>query len=312
MSVTKISYRDAIAEALRMEMGRDPRVIWVGQAAAIDPVTQGLDEVFGPDRVLDLEAADRTTIGVAVGLALEGSVPVCSLSAAELPSRGLDQLAEAAELFERENAPVPIVVRIPCPAAGPAAADHPDRWLLQFPGLKLISASSAPAAKGLLVSAIRDPGPVCFLEEVGLYGEVDTVPEGGHVVPIGEAGVVRPGHRATLIAHGSAVGTAARAAAELEDGIEVLDLRSLAPLDVDGILASIRKTGKVLIVEQSTTFSATAKALTTLVWEAGFEYLDAPLRRVSLAEAAATATSNDPLGTQVNAIKEACDELLAY
>lgn len=312
VSVAKISYREAIAEGLRIEMGRDPSLICISGEAS-EWLTDGLEELYGADCLLALAPAERTVVGMAVGMALEGSRPICEVAATELPSRGLDQLAEAAELHDRDGIAVPIVLRLACgmPSVdGAPDPEGPERWLLSIPGLSVVAPASAADAKGLLVSAIRDPGPVCFLEQVGLYGAMEAVPEGGHVVPIGEARLVCEGTRMTVIAHGSAVAPAAQAAAELDAGIEVLDLRTLAPIDHDSILASVRSTGKALLVEEAATFSAVARTVTATLWGDAFEYLDAPLRRVSLADAAAD--PGERSAAWLEAVKDACRELLSY
>ena len=309
--LTKISQRHAVSEALRIEMGRDPNVICIGAGGFLSPVIDGLDRVFGEDRILSLGAAERTVVGMAVGMALEGSTPVCELSAAELPSRGLDQLAEAAELHHREGIPVPIVVRLRC---GPAAADgasDPEGWLLSIQGLSVVAPATPADAKGLLASAVRDPGPVCFLEHADLYEQIDAVPEGGHAVPIGEARLVGEGARAVVIAYGPAVGPAIRAANELRGRIAVLDLRTLAPLDRGGILDVVRRSGKVLLVEETPSFSAVSRLVTATVWDGAFEYLDAPLRRVSLAAAGGEGHEARE-AARAATIKEACGELLSY
>jgi pyruvate/2-oxoglutarate/acetoin dehydrogenase E1 component len=312
VSATKISQREAITEALRIEMGHDPNVICVEAAGSRSPVIEGLDQLFGTERIVALEPAERTVIGMAVGMALEGSRPVCEIAAADLPSRGLDQLAEAAELHEREGVPVPIVLRVPC---GPLTEalhdpDDPERWLLSIPGLSVLVPASAADAKGLLVSAIRSAGPVCFLEQVDLYDETSPVPEGVYEVPIGEARAVREGARATVVAHGSALEPTVRAVDKLDAGIELIDLRTLAPLDADTIVESVCRTGKSLLVEETALFSTVARMVTASIWDGAFEHLDAPVRRVSLSEAAAE--PGDWAGARVAAVSYACNELLAY
>ena len=312
VNVTKINQREAITEALRIEMGRDQSVFCVEAAGFRSPVIEGLDQLFGAGRIVALDPAERTVIGMAVGMALEGSRPVCEVGAADLPSRGLDQLAEAAELHKREGIPVPIVVRVPCGplTEGTHDPDGPERWLLSMPGLTVVAPASAADAKGLLVSAIRSPGPVCFLEQVDLYEEAGPVPEGEHAVPIGEARVVREGTRATLVAHGSTVEPALEAVDELDAEIELLDLRTLAPLDAETIVESVCRTGKSLLVEETALFSAVARLVTATIWDGAFERLDAPVRRISLA--AAAAEGGDPTAARVAAVTEACNELLAY
>jgi pyruvate/2-oxoglutarate/acetoin dehydrogenase E1 component len=312
LSVTKISQREAIAEALRIEMGRDPNLVCIEAAGARSPVLEGLAELFGSGRIVALDPAERTVIGMAVGMAVEGVRPVCEIAAAELPSRGLDQLAEAAELYRREGIPVPIVVRVPrapCPE-GLHDPDSAERWLVSIPGLRIVAPATAADAKGLLVSAIRDPGPVCFLEEADLYEDTGPVPEGSYEVPIGSARIVREGTRATVIAYGSALEPAARAADDLDADLEVLDLRTLAPLDVEGITESVCRTGKALLVEETAQLSAVARVVTATIWDGAFERLDAPVRHAGLAGARA---EPGPWATaRVAAVKDACRELLSY
>jgi pyruvate/2-oxoglutarate/acetoin dehydrogenase E1 component len=311
VSVTKISQREAIAEGLRLEMGRDPNVICVQAGGGGSAVSARLGELFGEERVPTFDPAERTVVGMAVGMALEGARPVCEISAAELPSRGLDQLAEATELHERDGVDVPLVVRVPC---GPSARgindlDDPERWLLSIPALTVIAPAAAADAKGLLVSAIRSPGPVCFLEQVDLYEALGPVPEGAHQERIGVARVARDGSRATVIAYGSALDAAARAVDHLEAEIELLDLRTLAPLDADAITQSVGRTGKALLVEETAFLSAVARVVTAAIWEGAFEHLDAPVRRASLARAT---DGGDRRAGRVETIIEACNELLAY
>jgi pyruvate/2-oxoglutarate/acetoin dehydrogenase E1 component len=312
VSVTKINQRDAINEAIRLEMGRDPRVICVHAAGVESQVTHGLDQLFDADRVIALDPAERTVVGMAAGMALEGLTPVCEVAADELASRGLDQLAEAAELHQREGTPVPMVVRVLCGRSpdGQPDSDGPERWLLPIPGLGIVAPATASDAKGLLTTAIRNPGPFCFLEQVDMYDTVGSVPAGGHVVPVPEARIVLEGTRATVIAYGSSLAPAVQAAAELDAGIEVLDLRTLQPLDDDGILESVCRTGKALLVDETALLSAVARLVTATIWDAAFEHLDAPVRRVSLAGVASD--PEDRLAARVAAIKDGCDELLAY
>jgi pyruvate/2-oxoglutarate/acetoin dehydrogenase E1 component len=207
---------------------------------------------------------------------------------------------------------VPIVVRVLCGQStdGRLDPDGPERSLLPISGLKVLAPATASDAKGLLTTAIRDPGPVCFLEDVSMYDAVGPVPQGGHAVPVGEARVVCEGTRATVIAYGSAVAPAQRAAAELDAGVEVLDLRTLQPLDHDGVLESVLRTGKALLVEETEMLSEVARLVTATIWDAAFEHLDAPVRRVSLA--GADGDPQDRPAARAEAIEKACNELLAY
>jgi pyruvate/2-oxoglutarate/acetoin dehydrogenase E1 component len=307
---TRLSYRDAIAEAVRIEMGRDTAVVCVGS----EENGATLRRLFGEDRVLDLAPADRTTLGVAAGAALAGLRPVCDTTPAELLSRGFDQLVSAAELHRSEGRAVPIVVRVRCDndAGGEAPdPDGPERWLVPVPGLKVVAPATAGDAKGLMASAIRDPGPVCFLERVDLYDESGGVPEGAHTVEIGEARVALAGAEATLLTYGLAVGVAERAARTLDAGIEVLDLRTITPLDTGAILNSVRASGKVIVVEEAATYSPVAAAITAAIWEGAFEYLDSPLRRIGL-RAVPVKPHQDRDEIELAAVRNACDELLSF
>jgi len=214
-------------------------------------VTDGFAAEFGPERVLDTPLAENAIVGAATGAAIEGMRPVCEMQFADFIACGFDQLVNvAAKLHYRQGQSVPLVVRLPSGggfSGGPFHSQNPEAWFLQAPGLKVVAPATAADAKGLLASAIRDPNPVCFLEHKGLYRHVrDEVPEGEYTVPLGAARVAREGGELTVIAYGSAAPLALTAAEQLEADIEVLDLRSLCPLDRDAILASARKTGKVL------------------------------------------------------------------
>ena len=304
LSETRISFSEAVSEAIRMEVGRDPAAVYVHGRSQPDSSGGILEQVYGEDRVVALDRAERTLIGAAVGLALEGSHAICEVGATEIPSRGLDQLAEAVEIHRRDGIQVPIAVIVRGHGAATAEAV---RWLLNVAGL-VVAAPTTPAdAKGLLASAVRDPGPVCLLLD-GNEG-VGSVPEGGHVVPLGEANLRRPGTRATVIAHGAALAPSLAAADELGDAIEVLDLRTLAPLDAESVAESVRRTGKALIVEESPSPSPVSLGVTAAIWQNAFEYLDAAPRHLGLESVKA---EEDPNAAQAGAVEDACHELLAY
>src|SRR5690242_11224924 len=189
-------------------------------------------EEFGEKRVWDTPLAENAIIGTAVGCAIEGMKPVAEMQFADFISCGFDQLVNvAAKMHYRQGVAVPMVVRLPSGggfSGGPFHSQNPEAWLLQAPGLKVVAPATASDAKGLLVSAIRGPNPVCFLEHKGLYRHVrDEVPEGEHTVPIGEARLAREGSEMSVIAYGSAVHLALQAADELDAAIEVIDLRTL-------------------------------------------------------------------------------------
>src|SRR4029079_605012 len=217
----------------------------IGAFGGAFKVTDGFVEEFGVDRCLDAPLAENAIIGTAVGAAVEGMKPVCEMQFADFISCGFDQLVNvAAKLHYRQGIAVPMVIRLPSGggfSGGPFHSQNPEAWFLQSPGLKVVAPATAADAKGLLISAIRDPNPVCFLEHKGLYRHVKgPVPSGDHTVPIGKARVARKGEVATVIAYGSAVELAERAVEELGEDVEVIDLRSLAPLDLEAIEASAR------------------------------------------------------------------------
>ncbi len=238
---------------------------------------------------------------------------------ADFISCGFDQLVNvAAKLHYRQGVAVPIVVRLPSGggfSGGPFHSQNPEAWFLQAPGLKVLAPATAADAKGLLASAIRDPNPVCFLEHKGLYRHVrGEVPEGEHTVPIGKARVAREGSELTVIAYGSSVHLALEAADQLDEDIEVLDLRSLCPLNSEAILAAARKTGKVLIAHEATRACGAGAEVAGLIAEAAFEDLDAPIRRLTAPDV--PVPFSPPLEQavlpQLDDVKEACRELLAY
>jgi len=319
----ELTYLEAISEALREEMRRDPAVFCLGEDigafGGAFKVTDGFYEEFGPQRVLDAPLAESAIIGAAVGAAAEGMRPVCEMQFADFISCGFDQLVNvAAKMHYRQGVAVPMVVRLPSGggfSGGPFHSQNPEAWFLQVPGLKVVTPATAADAKGLLVSAIRDPNPVCFLEHKGLYRSVrGEVPEGEHTVPLGKADVIREGGEMTVIAYGSAVGLALAAAEELDEDIEVLDLRSLAPLDTEAILASARKTGKVLVAHEAGQTCGVGAEVAALIAAEAFEDLDAPVRRLTAADV--PVPFSPPLEQAVlpqpDDMKEACRELLAY
>jgi len=202
----EVTYLEAISDGLRTEMRRDPSVLCLGEDIGVFggafKVTAGFHEEFGPDRVLDAPLAESVIIGAAVGAAVEGMRPVCEMQFADFIACGFDQLVNvAAKLHYRQGVSVPLVVRLPSGggfSGGPFHSQNPEAWFLQAPGLKVVAPATADDAKGLLVTAIRDPNPVMFLEHKHLYRRVrGEVPEGEYTVPIGKARVAREGDELT-------------------------------------------------------------------------------------------------------------------
>jgi 2-oxoisovalerate dehydrogenase E1 component beta subunit len=321
--MAEMTYLQAISDGLREEMRRDESVFCLGEDigafGGAFKVTDGFIEEFGADRVLDAPLAENAIIGAAVGAAVEGMKPVCEMQFADFISCGYDQLVNvAAKLHYRQGVAVPMVVRLPSGggfSGGPFHSQNPEAWFIQSPGLKVVAPSTADDAKGLLQSAIRDPNPVCYMEHKGLYRHVKgEVPDGEHTVPIGEARIAREGEEMAVIAYGSSVALAMRAAEELDEDIEVLDLRTLYPLDTEAVLATARKTGKVLVAHEATQSCGVGAEVTAVISEHAFEDLDAPLRRLTTPDV--PIPFSPPLEQhvlpQLDDMKEACRELLAY
>jgi pyruvate/2-oxoglutarate/acetoin dehydrogenase E1 component len=319
----EMSYLEAISEALREEMRRDETVLCfgedIGAFGGAFKVTDGFFEEFGAARVIDAPLAENAIIGAAVGAAAEGLRPVCEMQFADFISCGFDQLVNvAAKLHYRQGVAVPMVVRLPSGggfSGGPFHSQNPEAWLLQSPGLKVVAPATAADAKGLLISAIRDPNPVCFLEHKGLYRNVKgEVPAGDYSVPIGEAAVAREGSEASVIAYGSSVHLALQAVEELGEDVEVIDLRSLCPLDTEAILRSVRKTSKVLVAHEATRSCGVGAEVSALISEEAFEDLDAPIRRLTTPDV--PIPFSPPLEQavlpQLDDMKEALNELLSY
>ena len=269
--------------------------------------------------MLDTPLAENAIIGTAVGAAVEGLRPVCEMQFADFISCGFDQLVNvAAKLHYRQGVAAPIVVRLPSGggfSGGPFHSQNPEAWFLQSPGLKVVAPATAADAKGLLVAAIRDPNPVCYLEHKGLYRYVrGEVPEGEYEVELGKARIAREGEELTVIAYGSAVHLALDAAEALDESIEVVDLRSLCPLDTETVLASARKTGKVLVAHEATQSCGVGAEVAALVAAEAFEDLDAPVRRLTAADVPIPFSPplEQAILPQLDDMKEACRELLAY
>jgi len=321
--MSEMTYLEAISDGLRTEMRRDESVFCLGEDigafGGAFKVTAGFQEEFGADRVLDTPLAENLIIGAAVGAAVEGMRPVCEMQFADFIACGFDQLVNvAAKLHYRQGVAVPMVVRLPSGggfSGGPFHSQNPEAWFLQAPGLKVVAPATAADAKGLLVSAIRDPNPVMFLEHKHLYRrERGEVPDDDHTVPIGEARVVREGEEMTILAYGSTVSLAQQAVEELGEDVEIVDLRTLCPLDRGTVLASVRKTGKVLVAHEATRSCGVGAELSALIAEEAFEDLDAPVRRLTAPDV--PIPFSPPLEQRVlpglEDMKEVARELLAY
>src|SRR6266478_2406218 len=252
--MTTLTYLQAISSALRDELRADERVLVMGEDVGVFggafKVTDGFIEEFGADRVMDTPLAESAIIGTAIGAAVVGMRPVCEMQFADFISCGFDQLVNVAgKMHYRQGLAVPITVRLPSGggfSGGPFHSQNPEAWFMHSPGIKVVAPSTAEDAKGLLISAVRDPNPVLFMEHKHLYRRVKgDVPEGVYETPL-TARVARSGSDLVVIAYGAMVHGALEAVSDGLDGasLEVLDLRSLVPLDRDAILDSVARCSK--------------------------------------------------------------------
>lgn len=290
----KITYREALREALREEMRRDPRVFLLGEDIAqfggSYKVTQGLLDEFGPERVRNTPISEAAIVGAAVGAALTGMRPVAELMYVDFSGIAMDQIANQAaknRYMFGGKARVPMVLRTQGGTGRSSAAQHAqslEAWFIHIPGLKVVMPATPADAKGLLKSAIRDDNPVIFIEHKLLYPEVGEVPEGESLVPLGVADVKRPGQDVTVVAHSRMVLLSLRVADRLAaEGIscEVVDPRTLDPLDTATILRSVEKTSRLVIVQEAVAQCSFASEVAALVAEEALDCLDAPIRRVT-------------------------------
>ncbi|HHT71371.1 MAG TPA: alpha-ketoacid dehydrogenase subunit beta [Firmicutes bacterium] len=289
----QLSYAEAIREALRLEMRRDSSVFVlgedVGQFGGCFGVTGDLWQEFGEDRVRDTPISETAIIGAAVGAAATGMRPVPEIMFCDFLTVCMDQLVNQAAKMRYMfggKAKMPLTVRAPVGGGISAAAQHSqslEAWFAHIPGLKVVMPSTAADAKGLLTAAIRDDNPVMFFEHKLLYPVKGEVPEGEYVVPLGRAEVKREGSDVTVVATSIMVQKALEAADKLaaEDiSLEVVDPRSLVPLDEETILASVEKTGRVVIAQEAATRSGFSAEIAAVIAEKALDYLDAPLKRV--------------------------------
>ena len=289
------TYIDAINRALTEEMARDGSVLVMGQDVGAFggafKATRGLYDRW-PERVLDTPISESGTLGIAIGAALLGYRTVVEMQFADFVSCGFNQLVNvAAKLFYRWQAPCPIVVRLPSgggSGVGPYHSQNPEGWFAHVAGLKVVCPATPADAHALLVAAIRDPNPVIFCEHRYLYRRrKEALPPDAGPQPLGEARVRRPGDRLSLIGYGATLWTCLEAAEELAAGgveAEVVDLRTLVPLDVDTVAASVRKTGRALIVHEAQTTAGFGAEVAARLAEVAFPWLDAPIRRVGHAD----------------------------
>jgi 2-oxoisovalerate dehydrogenase E1 component beta subunit len=289
--MAELTYLEAIRSALLEEMQRDPRVFVIGEDVGTYGgafrVTQGFLQTFGAARVIDTPISESAIVGASIGAALFGLRPVAEMQFIDFIASAFDMLVNyAAKSRYRWGGGVPIVVRGPCGGGvhgGPFHSQNPEAYFMNVPGLKIVAPGTPRDAKGLLLSAIRDPDPVIYLEHKFLYRRLrEEVPDGDFTVPLGKARVARAGTDVTVLTYAAMLQVALEAAtAAARDGIsvEVVDLRTLLPLDEEAILSSAAKTGKVLVLHEATLTGGPGGEIAALVAERAFEYLDAPVVR---------------------------------
>ena len=290
----EIQFREAICEAMSEEMRRDESVLLLGEEVAeyngAYKASKGMLDEFGPRRVIDTPIAELGFAGIAVGAAMNGLRPVVEFMTWNFAILAADQIINsAAKMLQMSGGqfPVPIVFRGPNGQAGQLAATHSqsfEAFYAHVPGLKVITPSNPYDAKGLLKAAIRDNDPVVFMESEKMYGDKGLVPEGEYILPIGVADIKREGSDVTLVSFGKIMKVALAAAAELEKdniSVEVIDLRTIRPLDIVTIVNSVKKTNRLIILEESWPVASISTEIAYRVQRHAFDYLDAPIRRLT-------------------------------
>ncbi|MEQ8909065.1 MAG: pyruvate dehydrogenase complex E1 component subunit beta [Vicingaceae bacterium] len=289
-----LQFREALREAMNEEMRRDEKVFLMGEEVAeyngAYKVSQGMLDEFGEKRVIDTPIAELGFAGIGVGAAMNGLRPIIEFMTFNFSLVAIDQVINsAAKMLSMSGGQygAPMVFRGPTASAGQLGAQHSqafDSWYANTPGLKVIVPSNPADAKGLLKSAIRDDDPVIFMESEQMYGDKGEVPEGEYLTPIGKANVVQEGSDVTLVSFGKIIKVVYEAAEELaKDGIkaEVIDLRTIRPIDYDTVIESVKKTNRLVIVEEAWPLSNISTELTYMVQKRAFDFLDAPIRRIN-------------------------------
>ncbi len=296
-----IQFREALREAMSEEMRKDPNIFLLGEEVAeyngAYKVSQGMLDEFGAKRIIDTPIAELGFAGIGVGAAMNGLRPIVEFMTFNFSLVAIDQVINAAaKIYQMSGGQfnIPMVFRGPTGSAGQLGAQHSqafENWYANCPGLKVVVPSNPYDAKGLLKSAILDNDPVIFMESEQMYGDKGEVPEEEYYLPIGKADVKREGTDVTIVSFGKIIKVAYQAAEELaKDGIsvEVVDLRTVRPIDYDTVINSVKKTNRLVIVEEAWPLASISSEITYMVQKNAFDYLDAPIRRVT--------TEDTPLG----------------
>lgn len=292
-----IQFREAICEAMSEEMRRDEKVYLMGEEVAeyngAYKASKGMLDEFGAKRVIDTPIAELGFAGIAVGSAMNGLRPIVEFMTFNFSLVGIDQIINNAAKMRQMSAgqfSMPMVFRGPSGSAGQLAATHSqsfESWFANTPGLKVVIPSNPYDAKGLLKAAIRDNDPVIFMESEQMYGDKGEVPEGEYIIPLGVADIKREGTDVTIVSFGKIIKEAYKAAEELaKEGIscEIIDLRTIRPMDQDVILNSVKKTNRLVILEEAWPFASVSSEITYFVQEKAFDFLDAPIQRITTAD----------------------------
>ena len=292
-----IQFRQAIAEAMSEEMRRDESVFLLGEEVAeyngAYKASKGMLDEFGAKRVIDTPIAEVGFTGIAIGSAMNGNRPIVEYMTFNFSLVTIDQIINnAAKMRQMSGGQfnIPIVFRGPTASAGQLAATHSqafENWYANTPGLKVIVPSNPYDAKGLLKAAIRDDDPVIFMESEQMYGDKGEVPDGEYVLPIGVADIKREGKDCTIVSFGKIIKEAYKAAdilAEAGIEVEIIDLRTVRPLDFDTVINSVKKTNRLVILEEAWPFASVSSEITYQVQEQAFDYLDAPIERITTAD----------------------------
>ncbi len=293
----EIQFREALREAMQEEMRRDESVFLMGEEVAeyngAYKVSQGMLDEFGAKRVIDTPIAELGFAAIGVGASMNGTRPIIEFMTWNFAVLALDQIVNHASKMTAMSGgqfTCPIVFRGPNGSAGQLGAQHSvayESWYANIPGLKVVSVSTPYDAKGLMKSAIRDNDPIIFMESESHYGDVGHVPEEEYLIPIGKADIKRQGTDVTMVSFNKMMHVALASAEELEkEGIscEVIDLRTIRPLDWHTILESVKKTNRLVIVEEAWPFGSVSSEITYRIQKEGFDYLDAPIRRITTAD----------------------------
>lgn len=290
-----LQFREALREAMQEEMRTDDTIYVMGEEVAeyngAYKVTQGMLDEFGPERVIDTPIAENGFAGIGVGSAMNGLRPIIEFMTFNFSLVAIDQIINAAakvNLMSGGQFNVPIVFRGPTASAGQLGAQHSqafENWYANTPGLKVVVPSTPADAKGLLKASIRDNDPVIFMESEQMYGDKGEVPEGEYIIPIGVAEVKKKGDDVTIVTFGKIYHTVVKAAEELEaqgTSVEIIDLRTVRPIDYDTVFASVKKTNRLVIVEEAWPLASISTEIAYKVQREAFDDLDAPIQRVTM------------------------------